>query len=305
MTNYCLFTNDVESTSIWFNSLRDKTATKVLYNGLPILLDIYEKYNIKTTFFITGYIAKLLPEVVKKVFDKGHEIGSHGLSHEKKHGFDVLDYRTQLYHLKESKKILEDITGKKIISFRSPALRMSDNTVNALEEAGYKIDSSVASQRFDMLMSFGSKQKIKWLTSPRLPYQASRKSIFKKGNSKIVEVPLTAFGFPYLGTTLRVFPNITNIQKYFFHLETLWNNKPIVFDIHPNEFIDESNEPRKIERRSNNLFSSFFQDILRSTLKVKNLGEKAIPLYEKQIIFFKNKGYTFTSIKNYVKEQNI
>ena len=81
------------------------------------------------------------------------------------------------------------------------------------------------------------------------------------------------------------------------------NNKPIVFDIHPNEFIDESDEPRKIEKRSNNLISSFFQDTLRSTLKVKNLGEKAIPLYENQIKFFKNKNYRFTSIKNYVKEQ--
>ena len=44
-------------------------------------------------------------------------------------------------------------------------------------------------------------------------------------------------------------------------------------------------------------------DMLRSYLKVKNLGEKAIPLYEKQIIFFKNKGYTFTSIRDYAIEQ--
>ena len=300
---YCLFTNDVESTSIWFNALRDETGYKVLEEGMPILLSLYEKYDIKTTFFFTGYIAKLNPEIVKMILPFGHEIGSHGLSHEKKYGFDILSYKEQIYHLKESKKILEDISGNEIISFRSPALRMSNNTVNALEEAGYKIDSSVASQRFDMFMSFGSKNKIKWITAPRLPYRASKKSIFKKGNSNIIEVPLTAFVFPYVGTTMRVFPLLTNIQKYIFDWESIINKKPIVFDIHPNEFIDESNELRIIEKRSKNILSAFLQDTLRSSLKVRNLGLKAIPLYENQIEFFKNKDYKFTSLKNYVIRQ--
>ena len=305
INKYCLFTNDVETTSIWFNSLRDETGLKVLKEGMPVLLTLYEKYNIKTTFFFTGYISKLYPEIVKMVLPYGHEIGSHGLSHEKKHGFDVMNNKDQVYHLKESKKILEDISGNEVVSFRSPALRMSENTVLALEEAGYKIDSSVASQRFDMFMSFGGLQKIKWLTAPRLPYRASKKSIFTKGNSNIIEVPLTAFGFPYVGTTMRVFPNITNLQKYFFHYEACINNKPIVFDIHPNEFIDESNEPRKIKKNSNSYLSSLLKDTLRSKMKIKNLGKKAIPLYESQIKFFLKKGYEFTTLKNYVKKQRL
>jgi peptidoglycan/xylan/chitin deacetylase (PgdA/CDA1 family) len=300
---YCLLTNDVETTSIWFNSLRDKTGLKVLREGMPILLDIYKKFNIKSTFFFTGYIAKLCPEIVKMAQKDGHEIASHGLSHEKKHGFDILSYEEQVNHLKESKKILEDISGKEVISFRSPALRMSDNTVSALEEAGYKIDSSVASQRFDMFMSFGGMQKIKWLTAPRLPYRASKKSIFKKGNSRIIEIPLTAFGFPYVGTTMRIFPTLTNLQKHFFHWETLINKKPIVFDIHPNEFIDESNEKRVINKRSKNPASYFLQDVIRSRLKVRNLGEKAVLLYESQISYFMEKGYKFSTMKDYVVEQ--
>ena len=303
MHKYCLFSNDVETTSIWFNSLRNETGSKVLKEGMPILLDLYQKYNIKSTFFFTGYIAKLYPEIVKMIISDGHEVGSHGLSHKKQHGFDILSYKEQVKHLRESKKMLENIIGKEVISFRSPALRMSDNTVIALEEADYKIDSSVASQRFDMFMSFGGLQKIKWLTAPRLPYRASKKSIFKKGDSNIIEVSLTAFGFPYVGTTMRVFPLLTNIQKHFFHWETSINKKPIVFDIHPNEFIDESDEPRNIEKRGGNPLSSFLQDTLRSRLKVKNLGKKAIPLYENQIKFFKKKDYKFITIKDYVKQQ--
>jgi len=64
---YCLLTNDVETTSIWHNSLLDKTGIKVYKEGMPILLDLYEKYNIKSTFFFTGYIAKLIPDIVKMI----------------------------------------------------------------------------------------------------------------------------------------------------------------------------------------------------------------------------------------------
>ena len=169
MDKYCLLSNDVETTSIWFNSLRDETGSKVLREGMPKLLDIYSKYNISTTFFVTGYIAKLYPELVKMILPFGLEIGSHGLSHEKKHGFDILNHKEQIEHLRESKKILEDLSGKEVISFRSPALRLSNNTVSALEETGYRIDSSVAAQRLDMFMYFGGVQKVTWLTAPRLP----------------------------------------------------------------------------------------------------------------------------------------
>ena len=303
MNKYCLLTNDVETTSIWFNALRDETGLKALNEGMPTLLSLYEKHDIKTTFFFTGHIAKLYPAVVKMVLPYGHEVGSHGLSHKKEDGFDILPLEKQIYHLRESKKILEDIAEQEVISFRSPALRMGEKTVNALEETGYKIGSSVASQRFDMFMSHGSKQKFKWLLSPRLPYRASEDSIFKKGKSNIVEIPLTAFILPYVGTTMRIFPNITNLQKYFFHFESCVNNKPLVFDIHPNELIDESDQPRKIEKRSKNFISSFLQDTIRSNLKIKNLGEKAVPIYEKQIKFFLKKNYRFVPIQQYVKEQ--
>lgn len=234
------------------------------------------------------------------VLPYGHEVGSHGLSHKKEDGFDVLPLDKQIEHLKKSKNILEDISGNEVISFRSPALRVNDHTGTALAEAGFKIDSSIASQRFDLFLSFGGLKKIKWLFAPRLTYRTNELSLFKKGNSSIIEVPLSALGLPYVGTTMRIFPFITNIQKRILNFETKINQKPIVFDIHPNEFIDESNEKRMINRRSNNFVSYLLQDVIRSRLKVRNLGKKAIPLFENQITYFRNKGYEFISIKNYV-----
>ena len=142
---FCLITNDVETTSILNHKLRDKTGAYVLEQGMPRLLDLYDKYGVKATFFYTGHIAKLYPQVVKMAHGRGHEIGSHGLSHEVNQAFDILTPEEQLRHLKTSKQILEDIIGDEVISFRAPAARVDEKFPNILKEAGFKIDSSVSS----------------------------------------------------------------------------------------------------------------------------------------------------------------
>jgi peptidoglycan-N-acetylglucosamine deacetylase len=302
---YCLLTNDVETTSIWLNTLRDATGLKVLREGMPILLELYEKYDVKSTFFFTGYIARLLPDVVKMVTNAGHEVASHGKSHLKENGFDVMPFDRQKRHLIETKILLEDISGQEVISFRAPALRVNNDTAPALIEAGYKIDSSVASQRFDFFLSFGGIKKLNWFFAPRLPYLTSPKSLFRKGPGPLVEVPLSALFLPYVGTTMRVFPWLTAIQRHGIHFETAYiNNKPVVFDIHPNEFIDESDEPRIIHNRSKNKLAYFVQDYLRAQLKTKNLGPKAVPLYEKEIQFYERRGYHFITVQEYCRQKS-
>lgn len=294
-----LLSNDVETTSIWFNDLRDETGLKVVTEGMPRLLDLYAKYNVKSTFFYTGYMAKLYPEVVKIAVNAGHEVGSHGKSHVKENGFDVMPYNKQVRHLDYSKKLIEDISGQEVISFRAPALRVSPNTASALLETGYLIDSSIASQRFDFFLSFGSKQKLSFLNAPRLPYWVNKNNIFKKGQSELIELPLSATLIPYAGTTMRIMPWLTMLQQNLLHLETMLNGKPVVFVIHPNEFIDESEEPRSIKRRSTNPIAYLLSDVIRAKLKVKNLGEKAVPIYEGLIAWYAEAGYEFMSMRDY------
>ena len=298
---FCLLSNDVETHSIWYNCLRDETGERVLKQGMPILLQLYANWDIKSTFFFTGYIAEKFPEVVKMILPYGHEVGSHGYSHEVDHAFDVLPRQTQIDHLRRSKELLENISNQEVISFRAPALRINSDTPIALAESGFRIDSSVASQRFDMFLSFGGLNKLKWLSAPRLPYNANEKNLFKKGDGPIIEVPLTAFIFPYVGTTMRIFPRLTKIQRWILNIETTINHKPMVFDIHPNEFLNEENGNRKIQRRSKNFIKYVLSDLIRGKMKVKNLGRDAIPLYKDAINFYYRKNYECVTIQDYCK----
>lgn len=302
---FCLITNDVETTSILNHKLRDKTGAYVLEQGMPRLLDLYDKYGVKATFFYTGHIAKLYPQVVKMAHERGHEIGSHGLSHEVNQAFDILTPEEQLRHLKTSKQILEDIIGDEVISFRAPAARVDEKFPNILKEAGFKIDSSVASQRMDMFFSFGSLKKLHWLTAPRHAYFTNEDNIFKRGDSEIFEIPISALGFPYIGTFMRIAPTINRMNRRLLYWETCCTGRQFVFLTHPNEFIDEDCEGGEIQRRASNYFAYLMGDVLRHKLKVKNLGAQALPIYEKELEFFKKEAFQFLTCKDLYNTKTI
>ena len=294
---YCLITNDVETTSILNHRLRDVTGENVLRQGMPYLLDLYQKYNIKSTFFFTGHIAKLYPQVVKMIQPFGHEIASHGMTHAVDSAFDILPLKKQIEHLKQSKELLEDISGEEVISFRAPAARVNKNLPLALEGTGYRIDSSVSSQRLDMFLSFGSLNKLHWITAPRKPYFTNPENVFKKGKSPILEIPISAFIFPYIGTFMRVAPIINRFTRNLLHLESKINHRPFVFLTHPNEFIDETKDAEVIQRRSKNYVNYLLGDVIRHKLKVRNLGSKAIPIYERELKFFSENHYEFITCR--------
>lgn len=296
--NICLMTNDVETTSIVNGGLRPETGVKVWKEGMPRLLELYEKYNVKVTFFFIANFAKECPEIVKMIQPYGHEVACHGLTHEHNLAFDVLTLDEQIRHLNESKKILEDIAGEEVVSFRAPALRVNEFTPTALIETGFKIDSSVAPQRIDMFMSLGSKKKLAWLKAPRTPYFVSEKNMARRGNTELFEVPVSSFMFPYIGTFMRVSPTLTKLTRQLLYQETKNTIKPINFLIHPNELIEEESLHLKVEKRASNYVSYLLSDVLRKKLKQNNLGLLARDLCEKEIRFWKDKKYNFRTMKS-------
>ena len=296
---FCFLTNDVETTSLLYHELRDETGKVVLEQGMPRLLDLYDQYNVKTTFFYTSYIAKLYPEVVKMAHERGHEVASHGYSHLVKNAFDVLSNEKINDHLHRSKDILEQTTGEEVVSFRAPALRIRKDFTKFLLENGYKIDSSVASQRMDMFMSFGAKHKLNWVYAPRSIYFASEENIFKRGDSDLLEIPVTSVLLPYIGTLMRISPMLFKSLRPFILLEKALANRHVNLLTHPNEFIDEVLDMNvKVQRRSKNPISYFLGDIVRHRLKVRNLGAKALPIYENEMKFLLRNQFEFTTMKD-------
>ncbi len=302
MDRVCLFTNDVETTSILNGGLRQETGVKVWKEGMPRLLDLYAKYDVKATFFFIADFAEQYPDIVRMVQPYGHEVACHGLTHEHDKAFDVLTLEEQIDHLSRAKKILEDIAGEEVVSFRAPALRVNEFTPRALEETGFKIDSSVAPQRFDMFMTLGAKNKMSWFRAPRISYHTSQTNLARQGNASITEVPVSSFVLPYIGTMMRISPMLNRITRYFLYRETRNGVKAVNFLIHPNELIEEDNLNVAVQKRSDNYISYLLSDVLRSHLKRRNLGLPARDLLEKEIRFFGKQGYSFLTMKDFVSK---
>lgn len=297
--NKCLLTNDVETTSILNGGLRDETGIKVWKEGLPILLDLYAKYKVKATFFFIADFAQKYPDIVKMVQPGGHEVALHGLTHNHLHSFDSMTLEDQIRHLTTAKKILEDIAGEEVVSFRSPALRVNFDTPKALTEAGFKYDSSVAPQRLDMFMSLGSKNKLQWLKAPRVCYRTANDNLARRGNAGIIEVPVSSFVVPYIGTFMRISPVCSRLIRSLLYWETHnAEGKVINFLIHPNEMITEVDLHLQTERRATNFVAYLLSDVLRHKLKLKNLGEPCVGLFEKEIRYWQKKGYSFARVKD-------
>ncbi len=301
---YCLMTNDVEDLSINGKSY-DEIGLKVVHEAMPALLDSYAQHGVKATFFFVAEFAKKHPEIVKMIQPYGHEVGCHGLTHDQTKSFDMMSYDEQVVHLQTAKSVLEDIAGEEVITFRAPALRVNKFTPRALKKTGFQIDSSIAPQRMDIFMTLGSKNKLQWLKAPRAMYETSLENLARRGSDGLFEVPVSSFGFPYIGTLMRISKRLTALTRYFIYLETKNNPvKAVNFLFHPSEMVEENREQRQVEKRSKNLVSHLLSDIIRVKLKQKNLNFNALLLLEKELEFWEKKQYQFLTIKDFVALSN-
>ncbi|KAI0684434.1 glycoside hydrolase/deacetylase [Earliella scabrosa] len=80
---------DVDAASGWIGSLGGENSpcdvSRGMYAGevgVPRLLKLFDKYNIKATWFIPGHSVETFPEQLAPIRDGGHEIGLHGYTHE-------------------------------------------------------------------------------------------------------------------------------------------------------------------------------------------------------------------------------
>lgn len=77
--------------------------------GVRRLLKLFEKYNIKTTWFIPGHSLETFPEECAMIRDAGHEIGLHGYSHENPRDMTI---EQQEIVLDKTYRLISEFCGK-------------------------------------------------------------------------------------------------------------------------------------------------------------------------------------------------
>ena len=209
------------------------------------VLKILDLFQYKTTFFVLGWIADRYKELIKLIHQEGHEIASHGYSHELIYITQPEDFRQDL---RKSKMILEDLTGDRVIGYRAPSYSITKKSLWAIDillEEGFEYDSSIFPTMHDR---YGIAD------AHRFPHK------LKGGNGNyLTEFPPSTFrvigmNIPVSGGGyFRFFPYY--LTKKFFNSINQKERKPFIFYLHPWEFDPE--QP-KIKTNKSNAFRHYF-----------------------------------------------
>ena len=144
-----ILTFDIEE---WFHIL-DNNSTKTekdwdkfeerIYLNMDRIFRLLEDTQSKGTFFCLGWIARKYPDVIKRIDAAGYEIGTHSDLHQLAYEQSKSEYSKDL---ERSIKSLEDIIGKKVISYRAPGFSLKEENkwvFDVLAENGIEFDCSV------------------------------------------------------------------------------------------------------------------------------------------------------------------
>lgn len=287
-------TCDVEEFSIQHSTIKDSVIPKVHKEGLPRILDVFERHDILATFFFTGYFAEKSPESLKLVKSKGHEIGCHSYSHDSNLYLNKLSAQKQFQEICKAKKLIERIIGP-ITSFRAPALRTNKYTFEILMMCGFTHDSSRCPRRFDAFLTPGAtKEKLKYINSSRNIYKINSKLDDSKN---IIEVPISSLVLPYMSNISRISPSMMSIIRNRLFKESTDNGSFLNFLTHPNEFVDIEGKP-KTTYRSDYLLGYLLTDYLRHKLKLQRMGKEGVKILEEEVILAKKQGFNFRTINS-------
>ncbi len=208
-----------------------------IVRNTELLLKILDRFHVKATFFVLGWIAEVYPEIVRNIHDLGHEIASHGYSHKLVYNQTEEQFEEDLI---QANHFIIKACGIKPLGYRAPSwsvTREMDWFYKVLARNGYQYDSSV----------FPIKTFLYGIPdAPRFPF------IMKASNYSIIEIPSSTYRI--LGR------NVPFAGGFYFRAIPYWlvkrfyqatNNKkhPVNFYIHPFDLDDEEPHIQALNKR--------------------------------------------------------
>ncbi|MGB6451563.1 MAG: XrtA system polysaccharide deacetylase [Steroidobacteraceae bacterium] len=196
------------------------------------LLELLAERGIHGTFFVLGWIAERHAALVKRIAAAGHEIASHGFSHQLIYTQSQEEFREETAR---SKRTLEDLTGAAVAGYRAASFSITRRSLWALDvliDLGFRYDSSIFPIRHDRYGMPGASPEPGLLTAPSgrtlVEFPMSAASFLG------VKVPVSGGGYfrllPY-AVTRRGLSQINDVC-----------NRPFTFYLHPWEI--DPDQPR-------------------------------------------------------------
>lgn len=194
------------------------------------ILTIFNKYSVKGTFFMLGWVAEKYPDLVRTIISNGHELASHGYQHVRVIHQDMEEFRQDV---DRTKKLLEDIGGAEIKGYRAASYSINKDNLWALDilkETGHQYSSSIYPVKHDL---YGIPD------APRFAFR------FK--NDGILEIPITTVrlinrNYPGGGGGFfRLFPY--PVSRWIIKRVNNLDKQPGIFYFHPWEI--DPDQPRQ------------------------------------------------------------
>ena len=107
--------------------------------GIPRLLALFQRYRMRTTWFIPGHSIETFPDSVAQVVAAGHEVGAHGYSHENPIAMTPEQEEAVLVR---SVELIEAVSGRRPRGYVAPWWEMSEVTASLLLRHGFSYDNS-------------------------------------------------------------------------------------------------------------------------------------------------------------------
>jgi len=204
------------------------THEKRVEGNVDRMLELMEQNDVKCTCFILGWIAERHGKTIQKIAKAGHEIASHGYNHELIYEISHDRFRKDV---KDTKSLLEDLTGKEVVGYRAPCFSITDWSIDILQDEGYTYDSSsfqtVAHDRYGKLTGINSDEVVQEIREGFHEVCVSCLNVLGKG------LPWAGGGY----FRLLPYPIFrTGVRKI------LKKKQPYVFYIHPWEI--DAGQPR-------------------------------------------------------------